>query len=103
MLDIYRPWVGELGLNNDVYTVHPAMGSFYAQDNINFGGMILNFGLRLDYWFPGKFVDDAVKNPDAITIPDEIREDYQNDTFAWFSGRRYKARLPTAWYFTSCV
>jgi outer membrane receptor protein involved in Fe transport len=93
MLDIFRPWIGELGLNNDVYTVNPAMGSFYAQDNINFGGMILNFGLRLDYWFPGKFVDDAVKNPEAITIPDEIREDYQNDTFAWFNGRRYKARL----------
>jgi outer membrane receptor protein involved in Fe transport len=93
MLDIYKPWVGELGLNNDVYKVYPALGSFYAQDNINFGGMILNFGLRLDYWFPGKFVDDAVNNPDVITIPDEIREDYKNDTFAWFGGRRFKARL----------
>jgi len=93
VLDIFRPWIGELGLNNDVYKVHPALGSFYAQDNINFGGMILNFGLRLDYWFPGKFVDDAVRNPDAITIPDEIREDYYNDTFAWFGDRRFKARL----------
>ncbi|MCH7495783.1 MAG: TonB-dependent receptor [Candidatus Marinimicrobia bacterium] len=93
MLDIFRPWVGELGLNNDIYQVYPAMGSFYAQDNINFGGMILNFGLRLDYWFPGKFVDDAVRNPDVITIPDQVREDYFNDTFAWFGDRRYKARL----------
>jgi len=93
VLDIFRPWIGELGLNNDVYNVYPALGAFYAQDNINFGGMILNFGLRLDYWFPGKFVDDAVRNPDAITIPDEIREDYIDDTFAWFNGRRYKARL----------
>ena len=93
MLDIYKPWIGQLGLNNDIYTVYPAVGDFYAQDNINFGGMILNFGLRLDYWFPGKFVDDAVKNPDAITIPDEVREAYQNDTFGWFGGRRFKARL----------
>ncbi len=93
VFDIFRPWIGELGLNNDVYKVHPALGAFYAQDNINFGGMILNFGLRLDYWFPGKFVDDAVRNPDAITIPDEIREDYYNDTFAWFGDRRFKARL----------
>jgi len=93
VLDIFRPWIGELGLNNDVYNVHPALGAFYAQDNINFGGMILNFGLRLDYWFPGKFVDDAVKNPDVITIPDEIREDYHNDTFVWFGDRRFKARL----------
>jgi len=93
MLDIYKPWVGELGLNNDIYKVHPALGSFYAQDNINFGGMILNFGLRLDYWFPGKFVDDAVKNPESVTIPDEVRTNYVNDTFSFFGDRRYKARL----------
>ena len=93
VIDIYKPWVGKLGLNNDIYKVHPAKGSFYAQDNINFSGMILNFGLRLDYWFPGKFVDDAVKNPDVITIPDEIRTKYQEDTFGWFGDRRFKARL----------
>jgi outer membrane receptor protein involved in Fe transport len=93
MLDINKPWVGELGLNNDVYKVHPALGSFYAQDNINFGGMILNFGLRLDYWFPGKFVDDAVKNPESITIPDEIRAEYESSTFSWFGDRKFKARL----------
>ncbi len=49
VIDIYKPWIGELGLNNDIYKVYPAKGSFYAQDNINFSGMILNFGLRLDY------------------------------------------------------
>jgi outer membrane receptor protein involved in Fe transport len=93
VVDIYKPWVGELGLNNDIYKVYPAIGSFYAQDNINFSGMILNFGLRLDYWFPGKYVDDAVENPDVVTIPDEIRVKYKEDTFAWFGGRRFKARL----------
>jgi len=93
LLDIYRPWIGEMGLNNDFYKVHPAKGSFYAQDNINFSGMILNFGLRLDYWFPGKYVDDAVKNPDVVTIPDEIRERYYEDTYGWFGDRRFKARL----------
>ncbi len=93
VIDIYKPWIGELGLNNDFYKVFPARGSFYAQDNINFSGMILNFGLRLDYWFPGKYVDDAVKNPDVVTIPDETRERYREDTFKFFGGRRYKARL----------
>ena len=93
VIDIYKPWIGELGLNNDIYKVHPAKGSFYAQDNINFSGMILNFGLRLDYWFPGKYVDDAVDNPDVVTIPDEIREQYKEDTFKWFNGSRFKARL----------
>ncbi len=93
VVDIYKPWIGKLGLNNDIYKVYPAVGSFYAQDNINFSGMILNFGLRLDYWFPGKFVDDAVNNPDIVTIPDDIRKKYKEDTFSWFGGRRFKARL----------
>jgi outer membrane receptor protein involved in Fe transport len=93
VVDIYKPWVGQLGLNNDIYKVYPAIGAFYAQDNINFSGMILNFGLRFDYWFPGKYVDDAVNNPDVITIPDETRINYKNDTFAWFGGRRWKGRL----------
>jgi len=93
VIDIYKPWIGALGLNNDIYKTHPAKGSFYAQDNINFSGMILNFGMRLDYWFPGKYVDDAVDNPDVITIPDEIRKQYKEDTFKWFNGSRFKARL----------
>ena len=93
VVDIYKPWIGTLGLNNDIYRVFPAHGAFYAQDNVNFEGMILNFGLRLDYWFPGKYVDDAVNNPDVVTIPDEVRKRYHNDTFGWFGGRRWKARL----------
>jgi outer membrane receptor protein involved in Fe transport len=93
VIDIYKPWIGELGLNNDIYKVHPALGSLYAQDNINFSGMILNFGLRMDFWFPGKYVDDAIRNPDVVTIPDQIRENYRNNTFGWFGDRRWKARL----------
>ena len=92
VVDIYQPWVGELGLNNDIYKVHPSKGAFYAQDNINFSGMILNFGLRMDYWFPGKFVDDAVNNPDVITIPEKVRTSYNDHTINFF-GRRFKARL----------
>ena len=93
VVDIYQPWIGTLGLNNDIYKVYPAMGDLYAQDNINFDGMILNFGLRLDYWFPGKYVDDAVNDSLVVTIPDQTRQDYKNDTFSWFGGRRFKARL----------
>ncbi|MGE5364749.1 MAG: TonB-dependent receptor [Bacteroidota bacterium] len=93
LIDIYKPWIGDLGLNNDYYKVYPATGAFYAQDNINFSGMILNFGLRLDYWFPGKYVDDAVNNPDVITIPDQTRKDYKNDSFKFFGDRYFKARL----------
>lgn len=93
VVDIYQPWVGTLGLNNDIYKVYPALGAFYLQDNINFGGMILNFGLRYDFWFPGKYVDDAIDNPDVVTIPDENRQRYKDDSFKWFDNRYFKARL----------
>lgn len=91
-IDIYQPWVGVLGLNNDIYNVYPAFGAVYVQDNITFSGMILNVGLRFDYWFPGKYVDDAVENDAVVTIPDQIREDYRDKTFTLF-GRRGKGRL----------
>ncbi|MEK7670758.1 MAG: TonB-dependent receptor plug domain-containing protein, partial [Bacteroidota bacterium] len=58
MVDIFRPWIKPQGFDNDIYNVHPALGAFYVQDNITLKGMILNFGVRLDYWLPGKFVDD---------------------------------------------
>jgi outer membrane receptor protein involved in Fe transport len=91
-VDIYEPWAGTLGLNNDIYKVFPAFGAFYAQDNITYGGMILNVGLRFDYWVPGQYVDDAVNNPAVITIPDQIRQDYLDKTYS-FLGHRWKGRL----------
>jgi len=41
---------------------------------------------------PGKFVVDAVKNPSVVTIPDELRKQYEEDTYNIF-GRRWKGRL----------
>ena len=93
MVDIVSPWFKPLGLNYDIYRVNPAQGAFYAQDNISLKGMILNFGLRFDYWFPGKFVDSTVALPSSRTnIPDAVRTAYFGDTFGFF-GRRWKGRL----------
>lgn len=92
VVDIYQPWVPPMGLNNDVYRVHPAFGAFYVQETVTFSGMILNAGLRFDYWFPGRFVDNAVKDPDVITIPDAIRERYMDETYSFF-GQRWKGRI----------
>ncbi len=92
LIDIYEPWVGVMGLNNDIYKVYPAMGSAYSQETITTNGMILNFGLRFDYWFPGKYVDDAVKNPAVVTIPQGVRDKYYQDTYDFF-GRRWKGRI----------
>ncbi|HMK39423.1 MAG TPA: TonB-dependent receptor, partial [Bacteroidota bacterium] len=79
--------------DNDIYSVKTAQGALYAQDNITMSGMILNFGLRLDYWMPGKYVDDiCTDTSSAIIISPGLRQQYLNDTFSLF-GRRFKARL----------
>jgi outer membrane receptor protein involved in Fe transport len=92
MVDILQPWVRPLGFNNDIYSVKSALGAIYAQDNITYKGMILNFGLRFDYWFPGKYVDDAVQNDDQSMVSPVIRDQYLKDTFTAF-GLHWKGRL----------
>ncbi|MDP1677894.1 MAG: TonB-dependent receptor [Bacteroidota bacterium] len=92
MADITQPWIKPLGLNNDIYEVSPASGAIYVQDNISISGMVLNFGLRFDYWFPGKFVDDAINNPNIPLASEDIREQYKGQTSVLF-GRRWKGRL----------
>ncbi len=93
MVDIFRPWIKPQGFDNDIYSVHPALGAIYAQDNITLKGMILNFGLRLDYWLPGKYVDDVANNPsDSLIVSPGLRKQYLGNTFGLF-GRRMKARI----------
>ncbi|MCK5573018.1 MAG: TonB-dependent receptor [Bacteroidetes bacterium] len=93
MADIVRPWIGTLGFDNDLYTVSPALGAFYVQDNVTLSGMILNVGLRLDYWVPGKYVDDVAKDTStALIVPIPLRQQYLEDTFTLF-GYQMKARL----------
>ncbi len=92
LIDITQPWVRPFGLNNDVYKVYPAFGDMYAQHSLTYKGMIINYGLRFDYWFPGKFVDDAIKDSTLQTINATIRQNYIDDTYSLF-GRRWKGRL----------
>ncbi len=92
LIDIYRPWFGELGLNNDIYRVHPNFGAAYIQDNITFRGLIANLGMRFDYWFPGEFVDKAIDDLEIVTISEATRINYKRDTYSLL-GHRFKARL----------
>ena len=93
MVDIISPWYKPLGLNNDIYRVNPSQGDLYAQDNITIKGMILNFGLRLDYWFPGKYVSDILsQSSDSINVSPSIQKAYFDETMNLF-GNRFKARL----------
>jgi hypothetical protein len=85
MVDVINPWFKPLGLDNDLYIVNPAQGAVYAQDNLSIKGMILNFGMRLDYWFPGKYVDRVLAMPSEQTnIAPSVRDAYFNDTYSLF-------------------
>ena len=94
VIDINAPWYGETGLgrNHDYFKVFPNDGSIYVQDRITYSGMIVNVGLRYDYWFPGKYVDDAIHDTETVTITDQARDKYRDDTFELF-GMRGKGHL----------
>ena len=92
LIDIVDPWMeGGFGSSQDMYRVFPADGALYAQDDIKFEGFYLNVGLRLDYWFPGKYVDDAIGD-EANILTDEMRQQYQDNTYQLF-GRHFKMRM----------
>jgi outer membrane receptor protein involved in Fe transport len=104
-IDITRPWVGapiqigddeftetsRLGATSDIWNVRPARGALFASDQIRYRGLIANLGARLEYWFPGSYVDNFIDN-DRSPIPDAIRQGYKDDTYNLF-GRRFKMRL----------
>ncbi len=92
MVDIIQPWAGRtgLGLNHDIYRVYPSSGAYYIQNKMSSSGLIVNAGLRLDWWFPGKYVDRAVQ--DSLIVSPALREAYYHDTFKLF-GLHGKAHL----------
>lgn len=104
-VDVTRPWIGapiiiddttttassSIGQTNDIWKVKPATGGLFVQDEIRYKGIIMNLGLRLNYWAPGKFADQSVEDPNAPVI-DPIRESYLKNSTE-ILGRRYKFRL----------
>jgi len=71
--------------------VQPLKGSLYVSDKIKYKGLVAEVGGRLEYWMPGKFVDEAIAN-DASPIRDEIRAAYLENTIG-LGNRRAKLRL----------
>ncbi|MCB0853001.1 MAG: TonB-dependent receptor, partial [Bacteroidetes bacterium] len=104
-IDVTRPWVGapikindtlttpstSLGRSSDYWKVNPTTGGFFFSDEIQYKGIIASLGLRMNYWAPGKFADDAVANPEAPVLP-AVRQAYMDDSFGLL-GKRWKARL----------
>ncbi len=104
-VDVTRPWIGapiiiddttttassSIGQTNDIWKVKPATGGIFIQDEIRYKGIIMNLGMRLNYWAPGKFADQSVEDPNAPVI-DPIRESYLSNSTE-ILGRRFKFRL----------
>ncbi len=104
-IDITRPWVGapiqigedeftetnRLGATSDIWNVRPAQGALFVSDQIRYRGLVANIGARLEYWFPGSYVDNFVDDP-LSPIPNSVRESYKDNTYNLF-GRRFKMRL----------
>jgi len=95
VVDIVDPWVESesgYGRSYDIYHVFSNAGACYIQDRITYEGMIVNLGLRYDYWFPGKFVQDAIDDPETIIISEAARKKFKEETFGIF-GYRGKGHL----------
>ena len=104
-IDINKPWIGapilladgtysqsfRLGDYSDIWKVEPTISSVYFSNRYKYMGLVAIVGGRLEFWSPGKFVDDAVANEDA-PIRDEIRASYLKKTYK-IAGRRYKIRF----------
>ncbi|PTM05011.1 MAG: TonB-dependent receptor [Bacteroidetes bacterium] len=104
-VDVTRPWVGapirindstttqsvSIGSSNDIWKVNPVESAIFVQNRISYKGIIATLGLRMNFWAPGKFTDDAVADPTAPVI-DQVRADYLDKTTEIF-GLRWKARL----------
>lgn len=104
-IDIIRPWVGaplplpdgtmsqtyRLGQQSDIWKVKPQRGAIFVSDVIKYKGLVATIGGRFEYWAPGKYVDDAVANPDAPILP-EVRQSYLDHTTK-IGGLRYKFRF----------
>jgi len=102
LLDIYKPWLGTygLGLSYDLYKVHANDGSIFWENDLKLEQAILNFGLRYDFWFPGKYVERAMQDTSLPFITPEMRKDFENKTFE-FLGHRGKGTFSPRFGFSA--
>lgn len=94
VLDINEPWTGTTGLGADFdfYQAKTHYGSGYIQDNITFEGMVVNIGLRYDYWVPGQYIEDAINDSNQVVLTEAAIQKFKDETRVWF-GDRIKMHL----------
>lgn len=92
---IIDPWVFDpdgLGRDQDLWRVHPWMGAAYAQDRLEYEGFVVEGGVRLDWFFPGRELERAVADTSNRNISTSTRQEFMNDTGSLL-GRRVKGIL----------
>ncbi|HPF34265.1 MAG TPA: TonB-dependent receptor [Candidatus Krumholzibacteria bacterium] len=87
------PPSGKLGIKEDIFKAHPIVGAAFLQDTVNYRGLVLNAGLRLDAWAPGKEVEEVMDNSDEyLFIFPGMREEFYDSTHE-FALRSWKLRV----------
>lgn len=95
LLDIASPWVrstSSLGTDFDMYEIYTGDAAIYLTDHINFQGMIVDIGARLDLWLPGKFAERSLGDTVRINYSDVQQDRFLARTFNMF-GYRSTAQL----------
>jgi len=72
----------EYGGTRVAYNVYPNTGAAYVQDKMEFEGLIVNVGLRYDFWMPGKRIEDP-----------QYRRDWENRTGLPATVKKLKGHL----------
>ena len=93
-VDILDPWVYDpdgLGRDHDLWHVYPDMGSVLRAGPARIRGLRRRTSaLRVDYWFPGEQLEDAVADTSNGNVSDATREAFYQDTGTVF-GHAVKA------------
>jgi outer membrane cobalamin receptor len=82
-------------IENDEYLYHPWEGAVYLQDKIELRNLIINAGLRVDYFNPvGKVLNDP-KDPDIYhpILPDHVEDPLSERWDYWYKDTTPKTQL----------
>ena len=61
---IFTPFIPEKNsFNRSTYEFDPVEGSFYIQDKIEYGDMIINAGIRYEYFDPRSYIPNNIHEP----------------------------------------
>ena len=63
----------------DIYNVKPIEAAAYLQDKMEFENMVINFGVRYDYFDPVSYYPSDRRNPaNQLVLPDSMMSEYMD-------------------------